>query len=935
MSRPRRLAVTAASIAVISSFVPGAAFAADPSRTPTAAGSPAGAPAGVATELPKPAAFRTVSSPAAKSVRVQRPAADPVRSRAAGTGRTIHVTSRLCATDTGDGSEASPYCSLQHGVDVAVSGDTVQVSGTDGPYTGSEAVTVTTSGISILGTDRARLASTDKLLGRPVLTLKGVSDVTVGHLALYGGNAPAVQVIGSTRVTLDSGYLSAEQTAAAVTIDGASSDVTVSRSYVDTGEAYYSDPGSGGRTAIAVASGARRVTVAGNLLAAAGVKATDVVGLNVTGNTIQRGCASAVDVAGASTAVSIQNNLIEDEVSGSALGGGAAYCAGRDLPWAPHITVAEASAAGTTADYNDFYVGETPTDATAPYRWAGTDYATLAAFRAAQPLGGRTQAEHDTLDTVGPVNAATGPDRLETIALTLQAGSAAIGSANPAAPGALATDYYGSAYGQAPDRGAVKYLSTNPGLAVGLTATDTSAFGITLEVKAAGAPRPQYLTVDWGDGSPVARAGFTGTEPGGMKLTTPHSYQELGTYTVTVTDRDQDGNAVTNSVQVATTGSEYAAYGPARLLDTRTGGPATVVQPRSSVRVRIGGNGGIPTGVTAAVLNLTVTRPTAPGYLTAFPAGHTRPATSNVNFVPGQTVPGLAIVPVGEDGYVELYNGSEGTVDVVADISGYFTRAAAAGYTPVTPKRLVDTRNGTGAARRQLGGGESFAVQIAGAAGGALPTTGVTAVALNVTVTGTKAPGFLTAYPDGAARPVASNVNFGQDHTIANAVIVPVGDDGQIRIYDGGGASDVIVDVVGYYGDSGGSAYLPVNPTRVLDTRGPSWHYGPIPGGKNIYLNPGGSAPDKTSFAVNTTVTNTKSPGYLTVAPDANSEADYRYGANPPVRPTVSSLNWLPGQVVPNFVQATPGPYGLFDLWNGGLQSIDLVTDLFGYYQND
>jgi hypothetical protein len=76
--------------------------------------------------------------------------------------------------------------------------------------------------------------------------------------------------------------------------------------------------------------------------------------------------------------------------------------------------------------------------------------------------------------------------------------------------------------------------------------------------------------------------------------------------------------------------------------------------------------------VSAVVMNVTVTSPTAAGYITAYPDGQSRPNASNLNFVPGETVPNLVVVPVGGDGSVMLFNGSLGRVNLVADIAGYF-----------------------------------------------------------------------------------------------------------------------------------------------------------------------------------------------------------------------------------------------------------------------
>ena len=80
---------------------------------------------------------------------------------------------------------------------------------------------------------------------------------------------------------------------------------------------------------------------------------------------------------------------------------------------------------------------------------------------------------------------------------------------------------------------------------------------------------------------------------------------------------------------------------------------------------------GVPaSGVSAVVLNVTVTQPTAAGHITVYPDGTSRPLAANLNFVAGQTVPNLVVAPVGADGKVDLYNGSAGTVQLIADVSG-------------------------------------------------------------------------------------------------------------------------------------------------------------------------------------------------------------------------------------------------------------------------
>jgi hypothetical protein len=469
-----------------------------------------------------------------------------------------------------------------------------------------------------------------------------------------------------------------------------------------------------------------------------------------------------------------------------------------------------------------------------------------------------------------------------------------------------------------------------------LTSTAESAYSFSISGVVVTAGTPVSATVDWGDGT-TGSGSFSGAT--GATVTADHTYAKLGTYTITVSVTDDQSNTVVNTVAVTTAGSDYTAYGPTRVLDTRygTGAAKAPVKARSITKVTFAGKGGIPADVTAVVLNVTVTAPTAAGFITVYGDGSPRPTTSNVNFVKGQTVPNQVIALVGADGKVDFYNDSTGTTDLIADVAGYFTPTPSSGYTALAPYRLVDTRYGTGEPKRPLAGKSSFAVQIAGSDGGKLPSSGITAVALNITSTGSQGSGFLTAYGDGTKTPTASNVNFTTNQTIANSVITPVGSDGKIRVYNGSTkATSVVVDVVGYYSAASTSAYVPTIPTRLLDTRDSSWTYGPLTEGGYIDMPISVGEPDYTGFVLNATVTETTGNGFLTVSPDPNTETQYEDGTNVwPTKPSASTLNWTKGATVANLVQASPGANGIIDFWNSGSGDTALIVDAFGFYQND
>ena len=108
-----------------------------------------------------------------------------------------------------------------------------------------------------------------------------------------------------------------------------------------------------------------------------------------------------------------------------------------------------------------------------------------------------------------------------------------------------------------------------------------------------------------------------------------------------------------------------------------------------------------------------------------------------------------------------------------------------------SPTRLMDTRRSGGA----LGHGVSRVLDVTV---GAVPST-ARAVVLNVTVTEPTRSGYLTVWPNGRARPEASNLNFVAGQTVPNQVIAAVGPDGKICLFNSAGSTHVIVDLMGWY----------------------------------------------------------------------------------------------------------------------------------------
>ena len=251
----------------------------------------------------------------------------------------------------------------------------------------------------------------------------------------------------------------------------------------------------------------------------------------------------------------------------------------------------------------------------------------------------------------------------------------------------------------------------------------------------------------------------------------------------------------------------YTAMTPARFADSRPAfppadglGPREMVRAGQTVKVPIAGRFGLPTtGVGAVAVNITATGAEANTYLSVWPTGEARPTASNLNPAAGQTVPNMAIVKVGADGSISLYN-DRGRTHVIVDVLGWFPTGAD--YTAISPARFADSRpafppaDGLGP-REMVGAGQTVKVPIAGRFG--LPTTGVGAVAVNITATGAEANTFLSVWPTGEARPTASNLNPAAGQTVPNMAIVKVGADGSISLYNDRGRTHVIVDVLGWF----------------------------------------------------------------------------------------------------------------------------------------
>ena len=114
---------------------------------------------------------------------------------------------------------------------------------------------------------------------------------------------------------------------------------------------------------------------------------------------------------------------------------------------------------------------------------------------------------------------------------------------------------------------------------------------------------------------------------------------------------------------------------PCRIVDTRNApGPdgAPALQAGGVRSFALAGQCGIPMTAKSVAANLTVTQPTAGGYLTVFPSGSVPPLASAINFSAGQTRANNSVLRLGDGGAVSVLSATSGTVHLILDVTGWF-----------------------------------------------------------------------------------------------------------------------------------------------------------------------------------------------------------------------------------------------------------------------
>jgi hypothetical protein len=374
----------------------------------------------------------------------------------------------------------------------------------------------------------------------------------------------------------------------------------------------------------------------------------------------------------------------------------------------------------------------------------------------------------------------------------------------------------------------------------------------------------------------------------------------------------------------------YFPLTPARILDTRNGtGLSGPLSSHAARTFQVTSRGGVPSNATAVTGNLTVTAQTSRGYVYLGPDAVSNPASSTLNFPVGDDRANGVTVALGDGGILGItyVSPNAGTsAHAIFDVTGYLVPdTSGATYVALTPSRILDTRSGTGLS----GAFSSHAARTFGVTGrGGVPSNAI-AVTGNLTVTGQTSSGYLFIGPAATNNPTSSTLNFPQGDDRANGVTVALGGGALSVTFVApapGPIAHVIFDVTGYFvPGTSGAKYVPVAPSRILDTRSGTGLSGAFSShsARTVGVTGHGGVPSgSTAVTGNLTVTSQTSNGYLFIGPAATND------------PTSSTLNFPVGDDRANgvtvalgggnlsvtFVAPTPGP------------TTQVIFDVSGYF---
>lgn len=403
-----------------------------------------------------------------------------------------------------------------------------------------------------------------------------------------------------------------------------------------------------------------------------------------------------------------------------------------------------------------------------------------------------------------------------------------------------------------------------------------------------------------------------------------------GTYLLTITGTDNRATKTTNTTLIIGTtpvASRFVPIAPCRVADTRNadgpfGGPFL---PGGTAREFdiTSSSCGVPPEALAFSLNITALPKVQLRYMTVYPCGQTAPLVSTLNS-DGRIKAVATILDAGSSGAACAYASDD--TDVIVDINGYFVdpsvNPTALAFYPMTPCRVVDTRNAAGPL-----GGPAIAAQTIRTFPILSSTCNIPAAAqaysLNLTAIPSGPLGYMSIWPAGQPFPTASTLNATTGAITANAAIVGAGTNGDVTVYALNN-SDLAIDINGYFAPpgQGGLSFYPATQCRMVDTRNAS---GGAPVNGEVVTNVTGSgcglppvAPATTNaYVVNATVIPPAPMIWMALWPDGTP------------LPVVSTLNANDGAVNSNMA-IVPSTNGSVDAWFSN--PTQFLLDISGYF---
>ncbi|MEJ3749676.1 hypothetical protein WEI85_41255 [Actinomycetes bacterium KLBMP 9797] len=366
-----------------------------------------------------------------------------------------------------------------------------------------------------------------------------------------------------------------------------------------------------------------------------------------------------------------------------------------------------------------------------------------------------------------------------------------------------------------------------------------------------------------------------------------------------------------------------------QLLDTRdgTGGISAPVGGGATVKFTALGRGGVPaSGVSAVLVDVTVVLPTMGTFLTLWPAGSTQPALSTANAMPGQILSNTAVVGIGSNGEISLYNNA-GDTHVTVDVQGYFTETsggAGGGFVAMDHTRLVDTRGSLGGNPGEIPAWGNKTFTLASSAPNSPVPGRATSVFLDIIVTDAENGGWLAAYPAGGA--VGRSIMDFIPGTTAHGAAVKLATNGQVTFANNSGSPiTLVLTAEGYFlpNSSEGAGLRVVPANRLIDTRTTA---SPVPAGQFIDVSVGGTnglpTRDIAGAAFNLTVADPTAGGHLAVWPTGAAE------------PASSLVNFVANEARAAFAIVKVGTEAKVRIRNMSSGTVHVVVDLQGWFAN-